>query len=250
MDHMHQYPGANQATLITALACSPEGMETSAIIPSLSRVKLLHGHYLWPRLNTWAINMVGPKNFASKWYVGRARPEETAWSVHCTIIRHINDATDVEKEACDGAIHLNLADIPDDIQESVAEMNLTHMQSFGAYEEGSPTHPSWPAMHSASSCMSVWLPIVADISDAQLLQVKRMDLAVSFARTVAGVHYYDDNIAGLTMGQKIIKRELPGFLESAYGADPAEVIARLEAYDFDWKQTAADLLGDYTDYDI
>jgi hypothetical protein len=216
-----------------------EGMKPSDIIPSRCKVQFLHGVVLWSNVNTWAINIVGPKNFASKYYAGRARPEETAWSVHCSL------EANKFKQECDGAIMLSLLDIPEYIQNHIAEMELTHMEDFGAYDEGAPMHPSWPAMHSAASCMSVWLPIVVDLTEEQLEEVKKTDLAVSMARTVAGVHYIDDNIAGLAMGQKIIQDTLPGFLQAKYNADPDAVRARLIANHFSWADTANRLLGDY-----
>jgi hypothetical protein len=36
-------------------------------------------------------------------------------------------------------------------------MHLTRAEDFTHYDEGCPLHPSWPAMHSASSAASLWL---------------------------------------------------------------------------------------------
>jgi hypothetical protein len=92
--------------------------------------------------------------------------------------------------------------VPKDIYEMIARMELKNATSFTQYPEGSPNHPSWPAMHSAASSASLWLAVVANLTDDQYCQVLRTDHAVAYARTVAGVHYTADNIAGLNMGQE------------------------------------------------
>jgi hypothetical protein len=205
------------------------------IIPRRCKVAFLHGVVLWSNINTWSIDTVGPKNFAAKYFVGRARPEEVAWSVHCSMAQN--------NPNCAGAILLDLSVVPEDIKTRISNIGLTSMESFGAYDEGSPMHPSWPAMHSAASCMSIWLPIVAIVTDAQVEELKKMDLAVAMARTVAGVHYHDDNIAGLIMGQHIIEKELADFLVNTYNADRATVEAKIKSQHFDWKITANRLLN-------
>jgi hypothetical protein len=77
----------------------------------------------------------------------------------------------------------------------------------------------------------------------EALEAKKTDLAVAMGRTVAGVHYKDDNTAGLTMGQEIVARELPRYLASKYGADALKVKAKIESLRFDWRLTMEDLLG-------
>jgi hypothetical protein len=90
-------------------------------------------------------------------------------------------------------------------------------------------------MHSAASSMSLWLAVVANLTDEQYCQVLRTDYAVSFARTVAGVHYTSDNYAGLNMGQEVIAYALPDHLAKVYGADAGKVKAKIEKYRFDWR---------------
>jgi hypothetical protein len=70
-------------------------------------------------------------------------------------------------------------------------------------------------MHSASSAACLWLAVVADLTAVQYCQVLRTDYtyAVSFARTVAGVHYTTDNIAELSLGRKIVADQLAGDTE-------------------------------------
>jgi hypothetical protein len=48
------------------------------------------------------------------------------------------------------------------------------------------------------------------------------------------VHFPDDNIAGLNLGQEILARELPGHLQAKYGSDPAAVAAKVATLRFDW----------------
>ena len=78
--------------------------------------------------------------------------------------------------------------VPQDIVEELKSMNLQHAADFTAYEDGSPMHPSWPAMHAAASVCSFWLPAIAKITPEQYCEALRVDYAVAYARTVAGVH--------------------------------------------------------------
>merc|ERR1739844_159112 len=151
-------------------------------------------------INTWAISTVGPINFGCKYHAGRARPEEVAWHIH-------ND-------------NFNEGDVPDSIKTKVSSMNLATMEEFTAYAEGCPMHPSWPAMHSAQSALSFWLAVICDLTAEQWEEAKKVDLAVAMGRTVAGVHYTTDNIAGLDLGQEVVAKALPKYLAYKYGADP------------------------------
>jgi len=55
--------------------------------------------------------------------------------------------------------------------------------------------------------------------DDMWCQAMLTDYAVATARTVAGVHYPSDNIAGLKMGQRILADKLPRHLSKTYGSD-------------------------------
>ena len=124
--------------------------------------------------------------------------------------------------------------VPSDIVSKINQMHLGSPQEFTAYPEGCPMHPSWPAMHSAASSVSLWLAVVGNLTEAQWHEAKLTDYAVSFARSVAGVHYEDDNIAGLHLAQEIVARELPSFLATRYGADPMKVREKVQRMRFDW----------------
>jgi tRNA U38,U39,U40 pseudouridine synthase TruA len=90
-------------------------------------------------------------------------------------------------------------------------------------------------MHSASASASLWLPVVMNLTDAQVCEVKRVDYAVAYARTVAGVHYPSDNIAGLKLGQELVARKLPQELHEKYGSDVEVVKAKIEQLRFNWE---------------
>jgi membrane-associated phospholipid phosphatase len=166
-------------------------------------------------LASWAIGEVAAVNFWLKWTVGRPRPEEVAWLI----------ATGNLTQA-DG--------VPGDIVEAINSMELASPENLTAFPEGCPPHPSWPAMHAAASGMSLWLPVVAKLSQEQYCQVLLLDYAVSFGRTVAGVHYPDDNIAGQNFAQEFISRALPRMLARRYGADRELVRNKIAQYRFDW----------------
>ena len=115
-------------------------------------------------MNTCAIATVGPHNFGAKWFAG---PEEVAHKVK---------VGDIPAEY-----------VPTEIVSALSEMDFDTAPAFTAYPEGSPNHPSWPAMHSAASAGSIWMPLVMDLSEAQWCGVKAVDYVVACGRTVAGV---------------------------------------------------------------
>jgi hypothetical protein len=150
-----------------------------------------------------------------KWSVGRPRPEEIAMQIENNMLK-----------PSDG--------VPDGVYKAVMNMTLESAVDFTHYDEGCPQHPSWPAMHSASSAASLWLAVVADLTESQYCQVLRTDYAVSFARTVAGVHYTTDNIAGLNLGQKILADKLADHLSGKYGASREVIQNKINSLTFDW----------------
>merc|ERR1712151_940958 len=84
-------------------------------------------------------------------------------------------------------------------------------------------------MHSAASSASVYLATVLKLTPAQLREAQKLDCAVASFRSFAGVHYESDNMAGLSIGQEVLRAELPEFLAENYGADPAAVTKKLES---------------------
>jgi len=187
----------------------------------LSHTELVRGVFMFAELNTMAVSYVGHDNFAAKWFIGRARPEEVAFKIH-------NEKK--AKKDRDGACY------PCILKEKIEKLKMKSAVDFTAYPEGSPAHPSWPAMHSAGSSLSLWLPVVCDLTDEQWHQAKLIDYAVAYGRTVAGVHYHEDNIAGLNMGQEIIAEALPRILNEKYGSDEKAVLEKIAMYRFDWRE--------------
>lgn len=170
-------------------------------------------------INAWSLEAVGPINFYLKWRFGVPRPEEVAW-----LIKSDNITVD---------------DVPKANRPLIKEikgMKLEKATDFTAYKEGSPTHPSFPAMHSAGSTCSLWVPTLYKLTREQYLETIRMDYAVAFARTVAGVHYPQDNIAGLNIGQRIIRDKLPHYLMHQYGYNYDMVRRKVEGLSFDWNK--------------
>ncbi len=208
------YPGALQVELIQWLW--QEGAQLDYdVVPFRSSSDFVGLVIRLADLNTWAIGAVAPTNFHLKWYVGRPRPEEVAYKI-----------AEGELTANDG--------VPQDIISKIESMDLNSATAFTAYDEGSPTHPSWPAMHSAASSASFWLAVALDLSEEQYCEALRVDYAVSYARTVAGVHYPTDNIAGLNLGQQIMAEQLADHFESKYGSDRNEVQAKIDGLRFNW----------------
>lgn len=173
-----EYPGAVQARFIERLWREQAIRLDYTIIPFRSAADFVGLQVRFADLNTWAIRTVSCINFLLKWTTGRARPEEIAWMI------------------AQGNLTTEQHGVPPDIVEMVGELQLQSATDFTAYPEGSPRHPSWPAMHSAASSASLWLAIVADLTPEQKCQARLVDWVVSYARTIAGVHYTDDNIAG------------------------------------------------------
>jgi membrane-associated phospholipid phosphatase len=183
------------------------------IVSSVSAVDFLRSIVLFGDVLMWAIARVGQVNFALKWHVGMARPEEVAFQIASGKIR---------------------TGPPKKLVRVIKALNLKNATEFTAYPEGSPTHPSWPGMHSASSAASLWVPVVMQLTPHQLCQVQLTDYAISYARTVAGVHYPADNIAGLKLGQEIVARLLPDFIHENYGTSKSVVEEKVKSMRFDW----------------
>ena len=192
------------------------------MIPSDCAAEFVRGPVALSELNTWTIATVAPINFGIKWHVGRARPEEVMYKLKT------------------GEIPMSAA--PEKIVNYVNSLSFwgEDGRNFTAYPEGSPQHPSWPAMHSAASAGSMWLPTVMNLTDEQICQAKLVDYVVSYGRTVAGVHYPGDNIAGLDLGQEIIARKLPRHLFQQYGGDYPALRRKVSSLRFKWSEFLKD----------
>jgi len=212
-----EYPGLHQAEFLEDLIVQGKYGDIEFDNEALSKrsgTRFLRGIVALADLHTWSVGVVAPHNFGAKWYVGRARPEEVAYKIF---------TGDIKGEF-----------VPDDIYDSIIAMGLTKATDFSQYPEGSPMHPSWPAMHSAASNISFWLQVIMKLTPTQLCEAKKVDYAVAYARTVAGVHFPDDNIAGLKMGQIIVSKALPGHLSEKYDSDKKYIKNKIKNTKFDW----------------
>ena len=69
------------------------------------------------------------------------------------------------------------------------------------YQEGSPTHPSYPAGHATAAAAGI--RIVASYFDLEEWQRDELFKAAydwGMYRLIAGVHYPSDNLAGMQLG--------------------------------------------------
>jgi len=212
-----EYPASVQATFIETVYKNGGAIDRDLHPPFRSRVDFIGKEIRMAAINTWAFEAVAPVNFNMKWNIGMPRPEEMAWKISI------------------GQLTTSRDGVPEDLVASIKSMRLKNQFDFTAYKQtGSPTHPSFPAMHSAGSTCSLWLPALYELTDEQYCEALRVDFAVAYGRTVAGVHYPQDNLAGLNLGQRIIRENLPTFLKERYGYDIDKVKTRLEKLSFDW----------------
>jgi membrane-associated phospholipid phosphatase len=214
----HEYPGKHQADMLKKFF--KEGLEVDySVMPFRSKRDIVSLQFRFAYLNTWAIECVGAVNFCIKWAYGRPRPEEVAYQI-------------ATGEITEG--------VPDDLKSKILSMNLENATSFTAYPEGSPSHPAWPAMHSAASAVSFWLRVVTNLTSEQYCEALRVDYGVAYARTVAGVHYPDDNIMGLNLGQAILADRMPEHFAENFGSDPDAVREKITRMRFDWNDFNVD----------
>ena len=191
-------------------------------------------------ITTWVFEVVNPINFLLKWHFGVPRPEEVAWL--------ISEGNLTRKDG-----------VPNKLIEDIQSMDLEDAYHFTAYKsKGSPMHPSFLAMHAAGSTCSLWLAVICNLTPEQYLEALRVDYAVAYGRTIAGVHYERDNIAGLNIGQRIVREKLPAFLAENYGYDYGLIDSKVKALSFDWNKfenatgsidgkSAADFLSTWSD---
>ena len=226
-----EFPGVFHRQLITEWLDADSLKRDSTLFQTPNNIDFLRFEIMLSDLTGHAIRLVGPCDFSLKWHVGRPRPEE--------IIYKILDKKD--------PLQLPNYFAKMKVFQDLEEKHLKSATDFTAYEgEGSPNHPSYPAMHSASSSGSFWLDVTMNLTKEQLCEARMLDWSISYGRTVAGVHYESDNIAGLMVGQEIIAQKLPQYLHDEYGADFDAVKDAVDKARFDWTTfTATDCWTDY-----
>lgn len=174
------------------------------------------GPVLLGHLIGWASHVVSPNSFCAKWHFMVPRPEEVA-----------------------GAIARGELDAPEMIQQRLFNMVprsvlAGRQEAFTVYDEGCPNHPSYNAMHSAAAgAQATVIKVLFDLSEEQTAQVNLAARNMAFFRSNAGVHYPQDNRAGLWLGQETVSRLLSDKMRE-FGADSAEVQAAIDAAQTDF----------------
>jgi len=228
-----EFPGLYHYRMLADWVANKEVNYDDVIVPKTGQIDFIRREVMLSDMVGFAVRAVGPCNFSLKWSEGRARPEELAFAISKKEI-NVPTSSKSTKPSKSTKNRRGGVDIFDDISGIIEEMDLRKATDFTAYDEGSPRHPSWPAMHSASSASSFWLSVILDLSPQQLCDARMLDWSVAYARTVAGVHYPSDNIAGLMVGQGILAQILPDYLHDEYGADKKKVEDKIKEIVFDW----------------
>lgn len=185
------------------------------LLPKVDYVRFTDGPVLLSNLIGWAVHQVSPTAFAAKWFFGRPRPEEVihAWA---------NGEIDAPQWA-----DVMLASLVNTKQVKANPF------SFTMYPEGCPNHPSYPAMHGAAAGASVLFGVFFDLTDDELDLVRRTAMNVAIFRDFAGVHYRQDSLLGLHIGETVVAKRIGKFLKQ-YGADEAEVTKLAESFITGW----------------
>lgn len=178
------------------------------------------GLVLLDHLLGWAPHAVSPSSFAIKWHFMVPRPEEVA-----------------------GAIARGELDAPEDIKMRLYDMVPRELlardeTSFSFYKLGCPTHPSYIAMHSAAAgAAGAVIKVILDLSEDSRRAIDLASRNMAYFRSIAGVHYPQDNRIGLWAGQEVVARTLPRKL-TAIGFDQSEVEVALRETHTDWREAA------------
>tara|TARA_Y100001934_G_scaffold185334_2_gene218880 strand:+ start:224 stop:802 length:579 start_codon:yes stop_codon:yes gene_type:complete len=77
------------------------------------------------------------------------------------------------------------------------------------------------------------MSVLIELRAEQCVEAKRFDAPAATFRRVADIHHDTDNRAGLALGQEMIAKQLPEYLEQ-FGADPEKVRAKIERMRHDW----------------
>jgi len=222
-----EFSNYHQQTLLKMFASENVQLAKDIGAPFRSETDFIGMAVRMGAINAWSLEAVGPVNFFLKWNYGVPRPEEVAWQIHSGVFTAADEVPEGLKKKIDD-LYSNMKKIDGD------KKDRQNAVGFTAYPTGSPTHPSFPAMHSAGSTCSLWIPLIYDLTADQYAETILIDYAVAFARTIAGVHYDQDNLAGLNAGQRIIREKIPEFLREHYGYDEALVRKKVRKLSFDW----------------
>lgn len=166
---------------------------------------------------SFAAHAVSANSFCAKWHWMVPRPEEVA-----------------------GAIARDEIEAPDDIVLQLFDCYnrptlASQQKSFTTYPEGCPGHPSYNAMHSAAAgAGALALKVMMDLNEDDMNMINLTARNMAYFRTVAGVHYPQDNAVGLWLGEETVARVLPNFLADNYGVDPVLIDVIISSNRFGW----------------
>lgn len=163
----------------------------------------------------WAVHTVSPTAFALKWYFGVARPEE------------------IIQAAYEGTVDTPHW-ITDQIETYMAfHRNVESQHDWTAYPEGSPMHPSFPAMHGAGAGSKLLIKLLVDFDHMDEEDMhEHIDTFfgdMAHGRDNAGVHTWRDSEEGMRVGELCIAAEFPKLIESL-GGDKIYVEELIEQY--------------------
>ena len=150
-------------------------------IPTVGQFKYLGNECRRPaqffcKVVCWTVRFCSYLKYPSRW------SELNVFDFIDTLLRHRPRPEEVVWAIKTGRISEG---VPYDLKRKILNLRIYSAPEFTAYEEGCPRHPSWPAMHAASTALSFWLAIVLDLNPEQLCQARLTDFAISYARTIA-----------------------------------------------------------------
>lgn len=203
--------------IITGLAkyLYGKGVKQRELLAKTPYSKFTDNQVMLGHLIGWAVHTVSPNAFAAKWYFGQPRPEEVigAWA----------------REEIEAPIHID-----QQLRQLVnIDQVLSDQRKFTMYPEGSPNHPSMPAMHGAAGGIAILFGLFFELDELMLDQVRRTAANIAFFRNFAGVHYRTDSVAGLNLGEVVLQKALPAKL-AEYGADIEETQEIIDGLMTNW----------------
>lgn len=178
------------------------------------------GPVLLNHLMSWAAHAVSANSFCAKWHFMAARPEEIA-----------------------GAIARDEIDAPDTIKLRLftafdREAIIQNQRTFTMYDEGSPDHPGYNAMHAAAASAGASIILaMMDLDDDDRAQVVHTAYDMAHFRSTAGVHTPQDNNVGLWLGQETVQRLLAGKM-AEFGIARADTEKALSNASVQWIKAA------------
>lgn len=174
------------------------------------------GRVLLARLIGEVIHEVSPTCFAFKWYYGRPRPQEVAQAWAAKTI-------DAPK-----GIDVAIANMIGNKRQAIAKDS----NKFPMYPH--PPHCSLPAMHAAVAAIQILMSVWFKLDDYGFSQMKKVGACTSLGRDFGGVHYRNDSLFGMKLGEDCVAVILPKLLEK-HGVKDVDMVKEVIAeHRTDW----------------